>query len=317
MSRFVLCLLITAAVPFAGLWAESTPPGGDPPRTEADGQGSAVLREESNGERETRALARAYPARIAEVARKDGDWAVRIDDTWYYWAHGRMLPEELRAEWESYASYRFYAYSLRLPPVPSLDEEARSKLEERLKSAEHNPPRRHEGFLGDLYRAHTRGETERRVRSVGFLGHEVSVHEDVVEPLAAVERTLSGLMSSNGEVRAFVGELKGFAGYNWRPIAGTRSRSYHSYGIAIDLVPTSYRGLHVYWRWAMPQEEEWYSIPYERRWMVPEAIVRAFEEQGFIWGGKWFFFDTIHFEYRPEILVLARQARHPLWPFGR
>jgi hypothetical protein len=26
---------------------------------------------------------------------------------------------------------------------------------------------------------------------------------------------------------------------------------------------------------------------------------------GFIWGGKWLFFDTMHFEYRPEILILS------------
>jgi len=317
MRRLLLSLLIAAVLPLAGLSAESSAAGGDAPRTEGGGERSSPRREESTGERETRALARAYPDRIAEVARRDGDWAVRIDDTWYYWAHGRMLPEELRPDWEKYASYRLYTYSLRLPPVPTLDEEARRALQERLKTAEQDPPRRHEGFLGDLYRAHTRGETEQRIRSVTFLGFEVSVHEDVVGPLAAVELTVATLMRSSEEVRDFVGGLKGFAGYNWRPIAGTRSRSYHSFGIAMDLVPKSYRGLHVYWRWAMPQEEEWYSIPYERRWMVPQAVVRAFEEQGFIWGGKWFFFDTIHFEYRPEILILARQARLPRWPFGR
>jgi len=122
-----------------------------------------------------------------------------------------------------------------------------------------------------------------------------------------VERTLTRLMQSSGETRAFVQGLKGFAGYNWRPIAGTRSRSYHSYGIAIDLAPKSFRGLHAYWRWALPHERQWYSLPYEKRWMVPQAIVRAFEEQGFVWGGKWLFFDTMHFEYRPEILILARQ----------
>ncbi len=56
----------------------------------------------------------------------------------------------------------------------------------------------------------------------------------------------------------------------------------------------------------MSQTDEWYAIPYERRWMVPLQIVEVFEEQGFIWGGKWFFFDTMHFEYRPEILILAK-----------
>jgi peptidoglycan L-alanyl-D-glutamate endopeptidase CwlK len=31
--------------------------------------------------------------------------------------------------------------------------------------------------------------------------------------------------------------------------------------------------------------------------------VTIFENHGFIWGGKWYHFDTMHFEYRPELLV--------------
>jgi hypothetical protein len=33
-----------------------------------------------------------------------------------------------------------------------------------------------------------------------------------------------------------------------------------------------------------------------------------------VWGGKWLFFDTMHFEYRPEIFNLARQAQKPPSP---
>nr|WP_297937988.1 M15 family metallopeptidase [uncultured Campylobacter sp.] len=33
---------------------------------------------------------------------------------------------------------------------------------------------------------------------------------------------------------------------------------------------------------------------------MPEEIVRVFEKHGFIWGGRWVSFDTMHFEYRPE-----------------
>jgi len=40
--------------------------------------------------------------------------------------------------------------------------------------------------------------------------------------------------------------------------------------------------------------------------MVPVAVVRVFEAHGFVWGGKWRFFDTIHFEYRPELLLFSR-----------
>jgi hypothetical protein len=30
--------------------------------------------------------------------------------------------------------------------------------------------------------------------------------------------------------------------------------------------------------------------------------VRVFEKHGFIWGGAWYHYDTMHFEYRPELL---------------
>jgi peptidoglycan LD-endopeptidase CwlK len=34
-------------------------------------------------------------------------------------------------------------------------------------------------------------------------------------------------------------------------------------------------------------------------------IVKIFEKYGFIWGGKWYHYDTMHFEYRPELIVSA------------
>ena len=35
----------------------------------------------------------------------------------------------------------------------------------------------------------------------------------------------------------------------------------------------------------------------------PPSFVEVFEQHGFVWGGKWLYFDTIHFEYRPEALI--------------
>ena len=35
---------------------------------------------------------------------------------------------------------------------------------------------------------------------------------------------------------------------------------------------------------------------------IPLQIVDVFERHGFIWGGRWNHFDTMHFEYRPELL---------------
>ena len=135
--------------------AASPPVNGQPVDTQLPARAEPV-----NGELEMTALARAYPQRIGEVALRDDDWAVRIEDTWYYWAHGRLLPEALRDRWEEFASYRFYNYSLDLPPIRELDEEAKLRLKQRLEKSVENPPTRHQGFLAHLYRAATRGETE-------------------------------------------------------------------------------------------------------------------------------------------------------------
>ena len=42
------------------------------------------------------------------------------------------------------------------------------------------------------------------------------------------------------------------------------------------------------------------SIKYANR--IPLEIIRVFEKHGFIWGGRWYHYDTMHFEYRPEFL---------------
>jgi hypothetical protein len=36
---------------------------------------------------------------------------------------------------------------------------------------------------------------------------------------------------------------------------------------------------------------------------IPLEIVKIFEKYGFIWGGRWYHYDTMHFEYRPELLL--------------
>ena len=81
--------------------------------------------------------------------------------------------------------------------------------------------------------------------------------------------------------------------YNCRVIAGTSRPSVHGNGIAIDInVAWS-----DYWRNHQPVAGKY---PYKNR--IPWEIVEAFERHGFIWGGKWYHYDTMHFEYRPELL---------------
>ena len=258
------------------------------------------------GEREMRALAASHPERIAEVAFRDGDWALRMDEVWYYWAKGRVLPEAERESWSGLTGLRFYSYPRGvLPPLRVLDEDTRERIRERLEDAEDNPPARSETFLSHLYRAGTRGETEGQLVRAKLMGFPVSLHRTAAEKLELVDRDLRALAETDPETRRFFASLSHIGGYHWRPIAGTVSRSYHSYGLALDMIARDWGGRAYYWRNLLSWNEEWYALPYEKRWMVPLQIVDAFERHGFIWGGKWLYFDTVHFEYRPELLVLA------------
>ncbi len=125
---------------------------------------------------------------------------------------------------------------------------------------------------------------------VDFVGNRVRVHRLVVAAFRAVAARLATLVHKKPELRVFLTDIGG--SFAWRPIAGTQRRSAHSYGIAIDL---NVKRAH-YWRWRMNSAGMAWDNSY------PQEIVDAFEAEGFIWGGRWYHYDTMHFEYRPELL---------------
>jgi hypothetical protein len=86
--------------------------------------------------------------------------------------------------------------------------------------------------------------------------------------------------------------------YSCRAIAGTNRQSAHGFGIAIDIAAAH----SDYWRRAKPGAGG--HIAYKNE--IPWEIVRIFEAHGFIWGGKWYHYDTMHFEYRPELVGGAK-----------
>lgn len=88
---------------------------------------------------------------------------------------------------------------------------------------------------------------------------------------------------------------EGAATYCYRVIKDTDRLSMHSYGIAIDLAPNTTQ----YWKDESSSETA--KIGYKNT--MPLSIVRIFEKHGFIWGGRWYHYDTMHFEYRPELLA--------------
>ena len=137
----------------------------------------------------------------------------------------------------------------------------------------------------------TYGSNRAALRRVEFLGQKILVHSRIVGPLARVEERLRVLVAAHPELRQTILPLGG--AFTRRKIAGTDRTSAHSYGIALDINPKR----SDYWRWRHGQDLR----PQSDR-TPAQAIVDAFEQEGFIWGGRWYHFDTKHFEYRPELL---------------
>ena len=94
---------------------------------------------------------------------------------------------------------------------------------------------------------------------------------------------------------------EGAATYCYRVIKDTDRLSMHSFGIAIDLAPATTQ----YWKDEASAETA--KIGYKNT--MPLSIVRIFEKHGFIWGGRWYHYDTMHFEYRPELLAPSCVAK--------
>jgi hypothetical protein len=105
---------------------------------------------------------------------------------------------------------------------------------------------------------------------------------------------ISKELDEHPELKKYLTNIGGT--FTWRNIAGTNRHSMHSYGMTID-INTKYSD---YWQWACKCTNENVTIKYQNR--IPQFIVDTFEKYGFIWGGKWYHFDTMHFEYRPELI---------------
>lgn len=111
----------------------------------------------------------------------------------------------------------------------------------------------------------------------------------VDQKLAAIGREIAKLPKNERKW------AEGACTYEYRVIKDTDRLSMHSFGIAIDLAPTKTQ----YWKDEAPSETA--KIGYKNT--MPLSIVRIFEKHGFIWGGRWYHYDTMHFEYRPELLA--------------
>jgi hypothetical protein len=306
---FCLFLLLSVCIAIACEKGEETSFQAENPALtagEASGEGSADQRaEENRGEAVLRALASAYPDRVNAVEFHDGDWSILVYGERFYFAGGRLLPSSLRDDVNLFAPMPFYFYQQELPPwvKPTPEESARMREQDRARAA--NRLKRSTHFTDALWRSRNGDEAWEHIKQIRFLGVPVQVHYSILVQLSLVEEQILRASKTSSAVRQWINNLASVEGWTWRNIATSENRSYHAYGAAIDLVPKSSSGLEIYWLWTSGKNIEWWTVPYSGRLHPPDEVIKAFESFGFIWGGKWRYYDTIHFEYRPELLVLS------------
>jgi len=151
------------------------------------------------------------------------------------------------------------------------------------------------GLLKETYGS-SKQQVENQLTNVKAGGriYQFNKNNGAGEALKAAMSEITLLAQSNKKVAAAAFPTSGT--YNYRVISGTNRLSPHAFGIAIDLA----RDKRDYWQWASREEGQ------KRLESYPKEIVEVFERNNFVWGGKWGHFDTLHFEYRPEIILKAR-----------
>lgn len=161
---------------------------------------------------------------------------------------------------------------------------------------DHSPGRlRHTAFFQRMYGDCRTADLAARLRPVTWMPRtrpqrlNVTTVNDVATRL---ERVIEALERLPDRVRRTY--LVTSAGtMACRAVADTGLPSMHAFGAAIDIAAHA----SDYWAWTRGAAAG--ALPYRNR--IPFEIVEAFEAERFIWGGKWYHYDTMHFEYRPEL----------------
>jgi hypothetical protein len=152
---------------------------------------------------------------------------------------------------------------------------------------------RNEDFFKKIYGS-TKKEVESNLTTIVWCPVLVNqkIKVSTVNGFDEVMRNLSNELDQHPEFIKFITNIAGT--YVWRKIAGTNRLSNHAFGMTIDL-NIKYAN---YWQWDCKCQNEYSKLSYKNS--IPKKLVEIFEKHGFIWGGKWKHYDTMHFEYRPE-----------------
>lgn len=257
-----------------------------------------------------RILKKAYPDLlfIATYDKELQDFKITITAPNYpakdfYWCNGSLLPKEELINKDKYWTL-IYPYNNELKDPATMTEEEKEKLIEfTSKENRRNGLGTPMFFFDYLYNSYNQKSVEKEILQTTFLGHKTRIHQRISEPLSNVEKKIQEEAKYDKEIADFVSKIKSSDAFHWREIDGTNRKSFHSLGIAIDILPVRITG-EIFWSWARDKNPNgWMLTPLSRRWMPPKKVIDIFESEGFIWGGNWVIWDNMHFEYHPELII--------------
>lgn len=239
------------------------------------------------------------------------DWILHIykDDKKIdlFWAEGRLLPQEKLSEKSRYEKLMYWYPDKAYDPATFTEKNIEHIKEVTTKESRKNTNITPPFFFDFIYDSKTQGKLEEKIVGVKFLGYRLNVHERIKEPVKNIDKEIREAALTDKETAEFLKTLDSVGGYNWRSISDSGSRSFHSLGIAVDVLPKGWKNKNVYWSWRKDWDSKWYLVPLNKRWSPPQKVIEIFEENGFIWGGKWIVWDQMHFDYRPELLIYKRE----------
>ena len=258
----------------------------------------------------------AYPHLITDVIEDDEDWIVKFKNgNIYHWAEGKLLPEKSLPHSNKYTRYTIYPYNIngRAPELYTEEKIAKLRVKEKPEQKKNKKKEIIPGVEGGLYRElysiTNKKSAQKQLVKVKLAGYYTSVHKDIAGKIKSIDSKIIELSKTDSEVRDFLKSIGSVQGFNWRKIAGTARMSNHSYGIAIDILPKKSRKKILYWFWEQAKNDKWMLLPQSSLWTPPDSVVKIFLEEGFAWGGHWDRYDTMHFEYRPELIVLSKSIK--------
>lgn len=208
-----------------------------------------------------------------------------------------VFRDSSRLKWDDGITNKSFQQLLDQPDIEDMfyDKYKKGKIKLPL-PVNYDPGRiRNEPFVFKIYGS-SKEEVQTQVREITWcpklIGQKLKV--TTLHGIDKKFEKISRELDKHPEFAPYIARVAGT--FNWRKIAGTDRLSMHSFGMTMDI---NTKFSH-YWQWDCKCKNEDAVLGYNN--LIPQKIVRIFEKHGFIWGGKWYHYDTMHFEYRPELL---------------